>query len=247
MNLSNEINDVIQNAKSLSLNLKDDVRIDNLKQDLTNVTDNVIQKASRYIIKAMPVPDAVKDILLDVSDVLKTRNFNTIISTAIKSSIREGFEILGISTSSIKNLADLKNVATKGGFITCVKNGIEIVANNYLKNNIVANYVYKFFDNLRSFVQSKDFMDKINKMIKKLDDKKTEFLNKCEEWFCAYKNMDIKSINNISDALSNNNYVLNRYKECVKENSIIQNMTAMVNNSKKPLSECQQRLCEVIS
>ena len=139
-------------------------------------------------------------------------------------------------------------MASKGGFVTAVKNGVEIFASNYLKNNIVANYVYKFFDDLKIYVQSKDFIKKINSMIKKLDAKKDEFLDKCEEWFKAYANMDKNEMNKISEKLANNSYVLNRYTDCVKENNIIQNMTKMVNNNNKGLlSKNQQRLAEVIS
>lgn len=111
----------------------------------------------------------------------------------------------------------------------------------------MANYVYKFFDNLKVFVQSKDFMKKINSMIKKLDEKKNDFMEKCEEWFKAYHNMDKDAMNKISESLNSNKYVLNRYSECVKENNIIQNMTKMINNNKGILSENQQRLVEVIS
>lgn len=37
-----------------------------------------------------------------------------------------------------------------------------------------------------------------------------------------------------------------RHEECKKENSIIQNMTAMVNSKKTFLSAEQQKLCEVV-
>ena len=247
MDIVGGLNEIINNTKNLNLNLNYDSRIENLKEDLTKVTENAIGKAAKYVIKAMPVPDAVKDILTDVSEALKTRDFNKIISTVVKSTIREGLESIGLSSSSIKSLMELKDVASKGGFVMAVKNGIEIFANNYLKNNIVGNYVYKFFNNLEVFVQSKDFMKKINIMIKKLDEKKDEFIKKCEEWFKAYNNMNKEEMNKIAEKLNNNTYVLNRYSECVKENNIIKNMTEMINNNKALLSENQQRLIQVVS
>ena len=54
----------------------------------------------------------------------------------------------------------------------------------------------------------------------------------CEEWYMAYKNMDFSKINSLSEELSENTEVLKRYVGCRRENSIIQNMTAMVNNKK---------------
>ena len=58
--------------------------------------------------------------------------------------------------------------------------------------------------------------------------------------------MNMDKLNSIASDLDSNKYVLARYTDCVKENSIIQNMTAMVNNKSGMLTENQQRLCQVI-
>ena len=77
-------------------------------------------------------------------------------------------------------------------------------------------------------------------------EKKDKFLKKCEEWYNAYKNTDMEKINSIANELNGNKYVLSRYVDCMKENKIIQNMTAMVNNKNALLTENEQRLCQVI-
>ena len=246
MELSNQINEIIENTKSLALKLEEDNRMTILKKDLSNAAEKAIDHASKYIIKAMPVPDAVKDVLLDVKEAIKTKDIKQVVDTVVKSTVREGMELVGISSSSINSIMELKNVASKGGFITSLKNGIEIVAKNYLKNNIVGDYVYDFFDKLKSYIMNKEFGKYLNNVINKLQQKKDKFLEKCEEWYNAYKEMNIDKVNSIATELSSNKYVLSRYTDCSKENNIIQNMTAMVNNKKDILTENQQRLCQVI-
>jgi len=246
MILSKEITETIENIKNNTLELDGDKRIGILKDDLSDVAMNALDKAANYVIKAMPIPDAMKDILKDIKLAIKTKDLKGIISTAVNSSVREGLEILGVSKSTIKNLKDLSNLANKGGFITLLKNGVDIVSKSFLKNNLVGDYVYKFFDELKQYILSRDFMKKLNSLVEKLSQKKDEFLNKCEEWYKSYKIMDVQNINLIAEELNNDKYAINRYEECKKENNIIQNMTAMVNNKNGLLSVEQQRLCEVI-
>ena len=246
MDLSNQINEIIEKTKNLTLELEEDKRLLTLNNDLSNAVEKTIDHATRYIIKAMPVPDAIKDILTDIKDSLKTKDVKEVIKTVIKSTVREGLEIVGISDSSINSLMELKEIAQKGGLITGLKNGIEIVAENYLKNNIVGEYVYKFFDKLKNYIMNKEFNKTLSNFIKKLEEKKNKFLLECEEWYKAYKNMDFNKMNTIADKLNDNKYVLSRYIDCVKENNVIQNMTTMVNSKHDSLSYNQQRLCEVI-
>ncbi len=246
MDLSNEINEIIQNTKELAIDLTKDSKLESLKQDLTNAVEKTVDHAAKYVIKAMPVPDAVKDILIDIKDAIKTKDVKEVISTAVKSTVREGLEMLGLSKKSINSLSELKDIAKKGGLVTAIKNGIEVVESNYLKNNIVGDYVYKFFDKLKNYIMNNEFMKYLNNLIDKLEQKKNEFLSKCEEWYNAYKNKDLDKVNELSQKLNANEYVLSRYSDCVKENNVIQNITAMVNSKKDVLTVNQRRLCEVI-
>ena len=246
MDLSNEINEIIQNTKELAIDLGENSKMETLKQDLTGAVEKTVDHAAKYVIKAMPLPDAVKDVLMDIKEAIKTKDIKEVITTAIKSTVREGLEMLGLSKKSINSLTELKDIAKKGGLVTTIKNGIEIVESNYLKNNIVGDYVYKFFDKLKNYVMNNEFMKYLNNIIDKLEKKKKEFLAKCEEWYNAYKNKDLDKINGIAEKLNDNKYVLSRYNDCVKENNVIQNITAMVNSKKDILTANQRRLCEVV-
>jgi len=246
MDLSNEINEIIQNTKELAIDISKDNKMETLKQDLTDTVEKTVDHAAKYVIKAMPVTDAVKDVLIDIKEAIKTKDIKEVLSTAVKSTIREGLEMLGLSKKSINSLSELKDIAKKGGLVTSIKNGIEVVESNYLKNNIVGDYVYKFFDKLKSYIMNNEFMKYLNSLIDKLEQKKNQFLNKCEEWYNAYKNRDLDNLEELPQKLNGNKYVLSRYSDCIKENNVIQNITAMVNSKKDVLTANQQRLCEVI-
>lgn len=245
MELSENITNVISETKN---NLKEiDLKnIEPMKDEMVRAVNKSVDKAADYIIKAMPIPDALKDILKDVKDAVKTRDFKNVLSTAVKSSIREGLELLGLSGKTIKDIYELKEIAIKGGLIQALKNGIEIVANNYLKNNIVGQYVYDFFYKLKNYILTNRFSEKITEFIDKLSIKKDGFLSKCGEWYDAYSKMDIDKMSTISKNLSRKSEVLTQYSECFKENQIIQNMTKMVQNKNQQLSQSQLQLCKTL-
>lgn len=48
---------------------------------------------------------------------------------------------------------------------------------------------------------------------------------------------EIKSITENGQINLKDKYVLDRYKDCIKENNVIQNMTAMIKNTNKALTE----------
>ena len=59
-----------------------------------------------------------------------------------------------------------------------VKAGIDIVAKKYLKNNIVGDYIYDFFNQVKNIPFSKAFTEKLAKEASKLDSAKADFLDK---------------------------------------------------------------------
>lgn len=244
--MNNTIEEIITRAKENVRDIELDNSIVAMKNDLSKASETALDKAANYIIKAMPVPDAIKDILKDVKEAIKTKDLKNVVSTAVTSSIREGLEILGLSNESIKNVYKLKDVAMKGGLAQALKNGIEIIANNYLKNNIVGKYVYNFFDKLKNFVLTNSFSEKINEFLRKLEQKKDKFFEKCNEWYNSYANMDLEKINSIAKNLNGKKEMLSQYLECAKENQVIQNMTKMVNSKQEKLTTNQLQLCKTL-
>lgn len=246
MALDSRINEIMDRVRTNTLELDKDHRLDILKTDLQFASERALDRSMNYIIKSLPIPDAMRDVLKDVKESIKTRSLKEVITTAVNSSVREGLEISGVSKTNINSLKDMKNFALKGGLLMLLKGGVEIIERKYLKNNIVSDCVYSFFNKLKDYVLSKEFVKKIDSIVDKMTNKKHEYLEKCENWYEAYKNMDINVINKISEELSANKYITSRYEDCDRENRIIQNMTLMINNKKTPLSIAQQKLCETM-
>lgn len=244
MKLSLELEQTINSAKEKAkdLNLFEENNV--IKEQLSTATIKTIDKAADYVIKAMPLPDAIKDILKDIKESIKTKDFKHIIKTAIKSSVREGLELLGVSAESVKSIQQIKDIAVKGGLGLYLENGIGIIENNYLKNNIVGDYVYEFFDKLKNYILTNEFKAKLGQVIEKMIDKKRQFLENCTKWYNAYSDMDLEGMNRLSKLLAKNKEIMSKNPECAKENKIIQNMTSMLNNKESKLSTSQLQLCE---
>lgn len=246
MNMIEDVSDILKDAKEKINDLELDGNLDSMKNNIVKATENAVDKAANYIIKAMPVPDAIKDILKDVKEAIKTKSFKNVLSTAVSSTIREGLEILGLSKNTIKDIYKLKDIAMKGGLGQAIKDGIEIVANNYLKNNIVGQYVYDFFHKLKNYFLTNRFGEKIDEILNNFEKGKEKFFEKCSQWYEAYSNMDLDNVNSIANNIASKRSVINQYTDCAKENKIIQNMTKMVNSKNEKLTENQLQLCRTL-
>lgn len=227
-----------------NLNIFEDTK--KINNQLGDITVGIIDRSANYIIKAMPVPDAIKDILKDVKDSIKTNDFKLVIKTAVRSSIREGLELLGVGNEKITNLVNAKDLAIKGGLSINLKNAVGVLANKYLNSHLVADEVYQFFDKLKNYILSKEFNYKLIEVINKLVKKKENFMNMCNNWYKAYSKLDIPEMNELSKSIMKNKDILLNFKECSREGKIISNMTNMVNNKNSKLTEMQLNLCKTI-
>lgn len=214
------------------------------KGALEKVVINVIDKGTDYILKAMPIQENVKDILIDVKKSFKTKDFSKIVQTAVTSSVREGLEILGTPINVIKDINKVKDIAFKGGLRQALIASIDIVSNKYLKGNILGDVVDKFLGETKNFINSKRFSIKIDEDIKKAIDKQEKFKVLCSEWYKAYDKMDLESLNVIAKEISikqKTNVISN---DIMKAAKIILNMTEFVNNKKDKLSLAQLDICK---
>ena len=74
MKLEMTINETINKIRDNVLELDSDHRLDNLKSDLQSVSERALEKSMNYVIKTLPLPDAVKDVLRDVKESIKTKS-----------------------------------------------------------------------------------------------------------------------------------------------------------------------------
>lgn len=246
MNIDLENHSFIKGGLSLKNELDLEKNIESMKKETGTVISNLVDRFASYAIKSMPVADGVKDILIDVKNVFKKKDFKNLISTVISSSLREGLEALGTPIKIIKDINKLGEIIKKGGLINGVVASIEIVANKYMKNNILGEYVETFFEKVKDGVKSRDFITKLDGHLAKTEIKKTNFKELCDAWYDAYNKMDNNEINKIANAIATNKVLKGANAKIKSENRIIQNMTKLINNKNEKLSHEQLQLCQIL-
>ena len=246
MELLLDNNDILNTVKDIRRELELEKDLDGIKNQLGKVLTNTVDKVATYTIKAMPIPDGFKDVLYDIKEAFKTKDFKEIVNTAVSSSVREGLEALGLDKAHIKSVSELKDVAQKGGLMYGIKAGIEIVAKKYLKNNLVGDYVYDFFNKLKDAPLSSSFTYKIEGSVSKIVAAKEDFLDKCNEFKEAYEKFDMDRISALAKDVEKSFKNVKQDMECIRKNKTIQNIFTLVSNKKEKLTDAQLKLCNVM-
>ena len=171
------------------------MQLKNVKNEFSNIVKNVIDGGANYIIKAMPINDNLKDILLDVKKAFKTKDFGHIVSTAINSSIREGLEMLSVPKEIIKDIGKLKDVAMKGGLSCALSAGVEIILNKYVKNNLNFIDIKDFISKMKDFINNRAFTNKLDQGISKSIKRLNKFQDLCNNWYKSYNEFNLNEIN----------------------------------------------------
>lgn len=250
--MSSSLDVALNSSKILTKDIDSNVKLKSMTNDLDKGVSKAIDNVSKYIIKALPIPDCAKDVLLDVKNALKTKDVKAILSTAVKSSIREGLELLGMNKTTINSVFKLKDVALKGGLGFNLKNSIDVVSKKFLNGNIASEHISSFFKDLKQFVVSNKFVEKLGDILKKLNDKKEKFFEQVKEWYKSYEKMDIDKMLSVANKLKRKKELIAEYPECEKENGVIQNMTTMLtakqknSSENKKLSPIQLQLCNTL-
>lgn len=239
--MKNLINLDIINDLEMDKNLN--LQISKNKNEFQNMIGNIIDKGAEYAIKASPVNGHIKDILIDVKNSFKSKDFKEIVKTAINSSVREGLEILNMPKNVLKDINKIKDIAMKGGITSAINAGIDIFYKNTFKNNIFEPYINTFIKDIKAFVSSKSFSEKLDRGFDKVREKVIDFKQLCNKWYQSYEKFEIDSLNSIAKQLNSKQKIVNNNLECIKENNIIQNMTELVNNKNNKLSPMQLQIC----
>lgn len=238
--------DVFNTVRDINKELILENDLNNIKEQFNKVVGKTFNKMINYTIKSMPIPDAFKDVLLDVKDAFKTKDFKTILKTAVHSSVREGLEMLGLDKESIKNFKILCNATIKGGLPEGIKAGVDMVAKKYLKNNIVGDYVYDFFKQVGNIPFSRKFADILSQEACKLDKVKAEFLDKCTNFKEAYSELNIEKMNDISNEIKEKLKTVKNDDECIRQANTIHNINELVSARQKRLTNEQLKLCNIM-
>ncbi|MGN1012551.1 MAG: hypothetical protein ACI4ON_01815 [Clostridia bacterium] len=222
---------------------KESIEIEKNKEEIKNIISNIINKGSNYIIRAMPVNNHIKEILIDIKESLKEDEFKDIIKVAINSSINEGLEIVGIKKDSLFQIDKMVDVAFNGGLTKSINIGVDIVENMKKYGNIFYNYIEEFFESLKGYIAGKDFREKVYLKINRCLDKVEDFKDMCNDWYDAYDSFNLNSIKELADKLNKMKKKVSFDNNCVSENTIIQNVTELVSRENKKLTSLQFDIC----
>lgn len=223
--------------------LEKDVVIGHNKNEFAKVLEDAVYKGADYVIKGLPISTCVKDVLIDVKNAFRTKDFKEILKTAVNSSIREGLELLAIPKNVIRDITKIKDIALQGGLKNAVSAGIDIVTQKYLKGNIFEPFIKNFLNRTKDFIFSNDFIRKIDGGIKKILQKSDQCKKLCEDWYQAYEKFDLDLMNSLAKEIKNKKKIMNTDEAYIKESAIIDNMTKLVNAKKEKLSQIQLQIC----
>ena len=216
------------------------------RNEYSNTVAKVVDNSIGYIIKALPVNENIKQIALDVKDAFKTGDFKEIVKTAVKSSIKEGLEILNLPKNVISDITKISKIAFSGGLSSALSAGIDIISKKYLKNNIFSSVLFKITNEMKNYVVSKDFKIKIDNSINKLLEKNNKFNDLCQKWYESYEKFDLFNMNSLCKSIKNMQKHIVNDKDCKVQSDIIENMTNLINTKNSKLSPIQMQICNNI-
>ena len=216
------------------------------RNEYSNTVAKVVDNSIGYIIKALPVNENIKQIALDVKDAFKTGDFKEIVKIAVKSSIKEGLEILNLPKNVISDIIKISKIAFSGGLSSALSAGIDIISKKYLKNNIFSSVLFKITNEMKNYVFSKDFKIKIDNNINKLLEKNNKFNDLCQKWYESYEKFDLFNMNSLCKSIKNMQKHIVNDKDCKVQSDIIENMTNLINTKNSKLSPIQMQICNNI-
>lgn len=216
------------------------------RNEYSNTVAKVVDNSIGYIIKALPVNENIKQIALEVKDAFKTGDFKEIVKTAVKSSIKEGLEILNLPKNVISDITKISKIAFSGGLSSALSAGIDIISKKYLKNNIFSSVLFKITNEMKNYVFSKDFKIKIDNNINKLLEKNNKFNDLCQKWYESYEKFDLLNMNSLCKSIKNMQKHIVNDKDCKVQSDIIENMTNLINTKNSKLSPIQMQICNNI-
>lgn len=225
-------------------NISNTIDISKESKLFTKAVENVIEKGAGYIVRALPIQENVKDVLIDVTGVLKTRSFSKIVQTAVTSSIREGAEFLSTPLAVIKDIKKVTEMAKKGGLREGLCSAIDITFDKYIKNNLISDVIKNYKDEIKRFINSKEFDRQLTLNIEKIASKQDNIKTLIEDWKVNYRKLDISGLNNKIQELTKLNPYIAKMPHYKQEFKYIRNITDFVNSNKTQLTQKQLEFCK---
>lgn len=223
--------------KELELNL-----IDN-KERFDNIINKIIKSGIDYGIKSLNIKKESEGIVNSIGNITKSKDLKNIVKSAVSVSLSQALENNKGDFIKLKNIDEFKDIALKGGLRYLLSAGVDILFNKNFKLNLFKPVVEKLVKTVKNFIMSNSFIQKLNSEIGKILEKKNQFKELCDKWYKAYDEFNINSINDIAKEIDVKKEILKNDSECLRDNTIIQNMTKLINAKKDKLSQIQLQIC----
>lgn len=215
-------------------------------KSFAKAVETVVLNGAEYVVKALPIQENVRDVLTDVAEVLKTKDFSTIVDTAVVSSVREGMEYLGVTEIFSMSATELVELAKKGGLRESLTSSIEVVFDKFTSNNLLGDTITSFVEDIKTFITSKEFDTKLEKAATFLQEKKDQVVSLFESWKEAYENFDLNEVTEIFNSMSKTKSTINANVDLKYEYSIIKNIMEFVSEKQDKLSVNQLEFCKSV-
>lgn len=239
--------DVLQLEKytnrKIALNNEIELDIMNNKDYLEDILTNLLKRGIDYGVKALNLNENSEGLINSIKQIVNSKDLKNIVKSSVDISLSQALENKKGSLNMLKELNQFKDISLKGGLRFLLSAGVEILFNKVTKLNLFKPVIENLVKNVKSFVMSNSFLQKLNNSIKKIINKSIEFKEMCEKWYKAYEDFDIDSINLIAKELELKKDTVLKNTDCLKENNIIQNMTRLINTKKDKLSQLQLQIC----
>lgn len=229
--------------RKIGLNNEIELDIMNNKDYLEDIITNLLKRGIEYGVKSLDLNENSEGLINSIKQIVNSKDLKNIVKSSVDVSLSQALENKKGNLNMLKELNQFKDISLKGGLRFLLSAGVEILFNKVTKLNLFKPVIENLVKNVKSFVMSNSFLQKLNNSIKKIINKSIEFKEMCEKWYKAYEDFDIDSINLIAKELELKKDTVLKSTDCLKENNIIQNMTRLINTKKDKLSQLQLQIC----
>lgn len=229
--------------RKLNMNNELELNLFNSKEDLNKILTNILKKGIDYSMKSLNISENNEGIIKVIKKIANSKELKDIIDSSVNISISQFLENKKDKSLKTGGLNEVKEATLKGGIRFLLTAGIEILFNKKLKLNLFKPIINSVLKRIKDFIISNSFIQKLNNAVNRVINKADEYLKVCKDWYKAYEEFDLKSMNDLAKQLENKKVKIQNNEICLKENNIIQNMTRLVNSKKDKLSNLQLQIC----
>ena len=184
--------------KKLEFNNELELSLINNKENFDKIIESILKNAIDYGMKSLEINKDFNGVFKSVKDIEKSKELKDIVKSSVNISLSQALENQKGNINILKNLNNFKEMTLKGGLRFLLTAGVEILFSKVSKLNLFRPIVEKLTQNIKNFIMSNSFIQKLNSGINKILNKTNEYKKMCENWYKAYDEFNIDLINDIA-------------------------------------------------